>query len=38
MEGGAEAIVSGGKDLLALHPFRTVSIVTPSALLEQQEM
>ena len=37
VEGGAEAIVSGDDDLLALHPFRDISIVTPGAFLEQQE-
>ncbi len=36
VEGEAKAIVSGDDDLLALHPFRDISIVTPSAFLEQQ--
>lgn len=37
VEGRAEAIVSGDDDLLALHPFRGISIVTPSVLMEQHE-
>jgi putative PIN family toxin of toxin-antitoxin system len=37
VEGRAEAIVSGDDDLLALDPFRHISIVTPSAFLEQQQ-
>lgn len=36
VEGRAEAVVSGDDDLLALHPFRGISIVTPSAFMEQQ--
>lgn len=35
--GQAEAIVSGDGDLLALHSFRNISIVTPSSLLDQQQ-
>jgi putative PIN family toxin of toxin-antitoxin system len=37
VEGRAEAIVSGDDDLLALDPFRNISIVAPSAFLEQQQ-
>jgi putative PIN family toxin of toxin-antitoxin system len=37
VEGAAKAIVSGDDDLLVLHPFRDITIVTPSAFLEQQE-
>jgi len=37
VEGRAESIVSGDDDLLALHPFRDISVVTPSAFLEQQK-
>ena len=29
LSGGADCIVSGDKDLLVLHPFRGVPIVTP---------
>jgi putative PIN family toxin of toxin-antitoxin system len=37
VEGRAEVIVSGDDDLLTLHPFRDITIVTPSAFLEHQE-
>ena len=37
VEGRAEAIISGDEDLLALHPFRDIAIVPPSAFLEQQQ-
>lgn len=33
LSGGAEVIVSGDGDLLVLHPFRGVSILTPAAFL-----
>lgn len=31
VNGGAEVIVSGDRDLLVLHPFRGIPILTPSA-------
>lgn len=34
--GRADAIVTGDADLLALHPFRGIAILTPSAYLELQ--
>lgn len=34
VNGGAEMIVSGDEDLLVLHPFRNIEIVTPTAYLE----
>jgi putative PIN family toxin of toxin-antitoxin system len=36
VNGSATYIVSGDKDLLALHPFRTISIVTPRAFLSHE--
>jgi hypothetical protein len=36
VNGAATCIVSGDKDLLALHPFRTISIVTPRAFLNRE--
>lgn len=33
VNGSADVIVTGDKDLLALHPFRTISIVTPARYL-----
>ena len=33
LNGGAQYLISGDADLLALHPFRGVSIVTPAAFL-----
>jgi len=34
VSGEAQCIVSGDKDLLVLHPFRTISIVTPRDFLD----
>jgi putative PIN family toxin of toxin-antitoxin system len=34
VSGQAEYIVTGDADLIALHPFRTIQILTPSAFLE----
>ena len=36
VHGRADAIVTGDADLLALHPFRGISILTPAAYLEQK--
>ncbi len=33
VNGGAELIVTGDADLLALHPFEDVEIITPTAYL-----
>jgi putative PIN family toxin of toxin-antitoxin system len=35
INGRADLIVTGDKDLLELHPFRQVSIITPAAYLER---
>ncbi len=35
VSGGAECIVSGDADLLALHPFRGVQILTPEVFLDR---
>ena len=35
VSGGAECIVSGDQDLLVLHPFRGVSIVTPRGFVDK---
>ena len=35
LSGNAEYIVSGDQDLLVLHPFRGVSIITPSRFLDE---
>ncbi len=35
VNGQADVLVSGDLDLLALHPFRGIAIVTPAALLAQ---
>lgn len=34
VEGGAEAIISGDGDLLDLHPFESISILTPADFLD----
>jgi putative PIN family toxin of toxin-antitoxin system len=36
VHGRADAIVTGDADLLALHPFRGIVILTPAAYLEQK--
>lgn len=36
VNGRADVIVTGDKDLLGLDPFRGISIITPAAYLEQQ--
>jgi putative PIN family toxin of toxin-antitoxin system len=36
VEGRADAIVTGDSDLLELHPFRGIAIVTPAAYLEME--
>jgi putative PIN family toxin of toxin-antitoxin system len=36
MHGRADAIVTGDADLLALHPFRGIAILTPAASLERE--
>ena len=36
MHGRADAIVTGEADLLALHPFRGIAILTPAASLERE--
>jgi putative PIN family toxin of toxin-antitoxin system len=36
VHGRADAIVTGDADLLALHPFRGVAILTPAAYLERE--
>ena len=33
--GAADYLVSGGEDLLVLHPFRSIAILTPAAFLEE---
>ncbi|MCW3109857.1 MAG: Nucleotide binding protein PINc [Segetibacter sp.] len=35
VDGNAEYILTGDKDLLALHPFRNISIITPAEFLEK---
>jgi putative PIN family toxin of toxin-antitoxin system len=35
MNGAATCIISGDEDLLVLHPFRTIPIITPRAFLDQ---
>lgn len=35
VDGHAEYIITGDKDLLVLHPFRNISIMTPTAFLEK---
>lgn len=35
VEGGAEAIVTGDDDLFVLHPFRGISMLSPSAFLKR---
>jgi putative PIN family toxin of toxin-antitoxin system len=34
VDGRADGIVTGDKDMLALHPFRGIAIVTPASYLE----
>ena len=34
VNGNADAVITGDKDLLVLHPFRDVNILTPAAYLE----
>ena len=36
VHGRADAIVTGDADLLALHPFRGIAILTPAAYLERE--
>jgi len=36
VDGRAEMIVTGDQDLLALHPFQGIAILTPSDYLEQE--
>jgi predicted nucleic acid-binding protein len=36
VNGHADVLVSGDKDLLQLHPFRGIAILTPSDYLERQ--
>jgi putative PIN family toxin of toxin-antitoxin system len=36
VNGRADVLVSGDKDLLALHPFRGINIVTPAAYLKRK--
>ena len=36
VSGNASHIISGDRDLLALHPFRNISILTPAAFLAAQ--
>jgi len=36
VNGDAHCIITGDSDLLALHPFRGVSILTPKAFLRSQ--
>lgn len=38
IEGKASVLVSGDKDLLALHPFRNIHILTPAAFLEDMAL
>ena len=38
IDGQAECIVTGDKDLLVLHPYRNISILTPNAFLESRGM
>lgn len=35
VDGNAEYIITGDKDLLVLNPFRNISIITPAAFLEK---
>lgn len=35
ISGNADCIVSGDKDLMVLHPYRGISILTPMQFLEQ---
>jgi putative PIN family toxin of toxin-antitoxin system len=35
VNGQAETIITGDQDLLALHPFRSIQIITPSEFLDQ---
>ena len=35
VNGQAETIITGDEDLLALHPFRSVQIITPGRFLDQ---
>jgi putative PIN family toxin of toxin-antitoxin system len=37
VSGGAEVIVSGDKDLLALHPFQGIKILSPSTFLSAEQ-
>jgi putative PIN family toxin of toxin-antitoxin system len=37
VNGAATYIISGDKDLLVLHPFQTISIVTPRAFLSREK-
>lgn len=37
VDGGADFIITGDKDLLVLHPFRNVSMITPSSFLQMFE-
>ncbi len=37
VSGKADRIITGDEDLLVLHPYRGVSILTPTAFLTQQE-
>ena len=34
-DGQAETIITGDQDLLALHPFRSIQIITPGEFLDQ---
>lgn len=36
LSGNATSIISGDSDLLVLHPFRGISIVTPQRFLDQR--
>lgn len=36
INGGAQVVVSGDSDLLTLHPFRGIAIVTPAAYLTRE--
>jgi len=35
LSGQADCIISGDKDLLVLHPFKNIPIITPSAFLDK---
>ena len=35
VNGQADSIITGDQDLLALHPFRSIQIITPSEFLDQ---